>query len=68
MCEPILVSLLKLRSHDSQSDRENLTQSSGTSPLASYKEVTLPEVNLVYLLISQLVKAVLGTPIALRTS
>ena len=39
MCDPILVTLLKMRPHDSQSSRENVTPSSGTSPLDSYKEV-----------------------------
>ena len=39
MCDPILVTLLKLRPHYSQSSRENATPSSGTSPLVSYKEV-----------------------------
>ena len=39
MCDPILVTLLKIQSHDSQSSRENATPSSGTSPLASYKKV-----------------------------
>ena len=39
ICDPILVSLLKMRLHDSQSSRENVTPSSGTSPLAPYKEV-----------------------------
>ena len=39
MCDPILVSLLKMRPHCSQSSRENATPSSGTSPLAYYKEV-----------------------------
>ena len=38
MYDPILVSPLKMRPHDSQSRRENLTPSSGTSPLASHKE------------------------------
>ena len=38
MCDPILVTLLKMRAN-SQSSRENVTPSSGTSPLASYKEV-----------------------------
>ena len=42
MCDPILVTLLKMRPHSSQSSRENVTPSSGTSPLASYKEVTPP--------------------------
>ena len=42
MCGPILVTLLKMRPHYSQSSRENTTPSSGTSPLASYKEVPLP--------------------------
>ena len=38
MCDPILVTLLKMRSHycQCQSSRENATPSSGTSPLASY--------------------------------
>ena len=31
-----------MRPHYSQSSRENATPSSGTSPLASYKEVTPP--------------------------
>ena len=42
MCDPILVTLLKMRPHYSQSSRENATPSSGTSPLASYKEVPPP--------------------------
>ena len=42
MCDPILVTLLKMRPHYSQSSRENATPSSCTSPLASYKEVPLP--------------------------
>ena len=42
MCDPILVTLLKMRPHYSQSSRENATPSSGTSLLASYKEVTTP--------------------------
>ena len=39
MCDPILVTLLKMRPHSSHSSRENATPSRGTSPLASYKEV-----------------------------
>ena len=42
MCDPILVTLLKMRPHYSPSSRENATPSSGTSPLASYKEVLTP--------------------------
>ena len=42
MCDPILVTLLKMRPHYRQSSRENATPSSGTSLLASYKEVTTP--------------------------
>ena len=38
MCDPILVILLKMRPHYSQSSRENATPSNGTSLLASYKE------------------------------
>ena len=44
MCDPILVALLKMRPHDSQSRRDNGTPSSGTFPLASYKELPLREV------------------------
>ena len=40
MCDLILVTLLKMRPHHSQSNRENSTSSRGTSPLASYKEVS----------------------------
>ena len=36
MCDPIVVTLLKMRPHYSQSSRENVTP----SPLASYKEVS----------------------------
>ena len=36
MCDPILVTLLKMRPHYSQSSRENAT------PLASHKEVHSP--------------------------
>ena len=39
MCDPILVTLLKMRPNCSQSSRENATPSCGTSPLACYKEV-----------------------------
>ena len=42
MCNPILVTLLKMRPHSSQSSCENATPSRGTSPLASYKEVPPP--------------------------
>ena len=42
MCDPILVTLLKMWPHYSQSSRENANPSSGASPLASYKEVTAP--------------------------
>ena len=42
MCDPILVALLKMQPHYSQSSRENATPSSGTSPLASYREVPPP--------------------------
>ena len=42
MCNPILVTLLKMRLHYSQSSRENATPSSGTSPVASYKGVPSP--------------------------
>ena len=38
----ILVTLLKMQPHYSQSSRENATPSSGTSPLASYKGSTPP--------------------------
>ena len=44
MCDPILVTLLKMRPHYCQSSRENATPSSGTSPLASYKKVAPPRV------------------------
>ena len=43
MCDPILVTVLKRRPHYSQSSRENATPSSGTFPLASYKEVPPPD-------------------------
>ena len=42
MCDPILVTLLKMQPHSSKSSRENATPSSGTSPLASYKGVPPP--------------------------
>ena len=35
MCDPILVTLLKMQPHYNPSIRENATPSSGTSPLAS---------------------------------
>ena len=38
MCDPIQVTLLKMWPHYSQFSCENATPSSGTSPLASYKE------------------------------
>ena len=42
MCDPILVTLLKMRPCYSQSSRENATTSTDTSPLASYKAVPSP--------------------------
>ena len=42
MCDPILVTLLKMRPHYNQSSGENDTPSSGTFPLATYKEVPTP--------------------------
>ena len=43
MCDPILVTPLKMRPRYSQSRRENATPFSGASPgLASYKEVLPP--------------------------
>ena len=42
MSDPILVTLLKMQPHYSQSNLENAPPSSGTYPLASYKEVTSP--------------------------
>ena len=39
MCNPILVTTLKMQPHYSQSRHENATPSSGKSPLASYEEV-----------------------------
>ena len=39
MCNPILETLLKMQPYYSQSSCENVTQSSSTSLLASYKEV-----------------------------
>ena len=42
MRDPILVTLLKMRPRYSQSTRENVTPSSGTSPSAFYKQVTPP--------------------------
>ena len=42
MCHPILVNLLKMRPHYSQSSRENATPSSETSLLASCRGVPLP--------------------------
>ena len=40
MCDPTLVTLLKMRPYYGQSSRENATPSSDTSPLlASYQEV-----------------------------
>ena len=42
MCDPVLVTLLKIRPHYSQPSRENTSSASGTSPLASYKEVPAP--------------------------
>ena len=45
MCDPILVTLLNTRPHNSQSSRENATPSRGTSPLASYNEVLPPGID-----------------------
>ena len=45
MCDPVLVTLLKIRLHYSQSSRENVTPSSGTSPLVSFKKCPPPPGN-----------------------
>ena len=37
MCDPVLVTLLKMRPNYSQASRENAAASGGTSPLASYE-------------------------------
>ena len=42
LCDPIIVTLLKMRPHYSHSSHQNATPPSGTSPLATYKEVTPP--------------------------
>ena len=42
MCDPILVTLLKMQPYYSHNSRENATPSSGTSPLASCKGVPPP--------------------------
>ena len=42
MCDPILVTPLKMQPHYSQSSHENVTPYSDTSPLASHKEVPPP--------------------------
>ena len=41
MCDPILATPLKMQPHYSLPNRENATPSSGTSSVASYKEVPL---------------------------
>ena len=41
MCDPMLVTLSKMRPHYSQTSREKATPSSGTSPLASYRSLSL---------------------------
>ena len=41
-CDPIVVTLSKMRPHYRQSSRENATSSSNASPLASYKEKPSP--------------------------
>ena len=55
MCDPILVTLLKMRPHYNQSGRENATPSSGRSPLASYKEVPPPPPAVVELSVLKLI-------------
>ena len=42
MCNPILVTLIKIQPHNSQISGENATPSSGTYPIAHYKEVPPP--------------------------
>ena len=42
MGDPILVTLMKLQPHYSQSSRENATPSNVKSPLACYLEVSPP--------------------------
>ena len=44
LCDPIPVTLLKIRPHYSHSSHQNATPPSGTSPLATYKEVTPPRI------------------------
>ena len=42
MCDPIVVTLLKMQPHYSHSSRENAAPSSDTTPLASHKGVPPP--------------------------
>ena len=42
MCDPILVTLLKMQPHKSQSCRETASPSSGTSPLAFHGQEPSP--------------------------
>ena len=42
MCDPLLATILKVQPHYSQTSRDISTPSSGTSPLAPYKEVSPP--------------------------
>ena len=60
MCDPIPVTLLKMQPHNSQSSRENATPSSGTSPVASYKEVPPPPGVQVSFGVSKLLKLLLA--------
>ena len=77
MCDPILVILLKMQPHYSQSSRENVALTSATSLVASYKEFPPPQVlnqlspfnkrtfNLATL--SKLPKVLLSNPASLKT-
>ena len=51
ICDPILVTLLKMRPHDRQSSRENVTPSCGTSTLASHNEVPPPPLGNTHLVV-----------------
>ena len=48
MYDPILVTLIKMQPHYSQSSRENATPSSDTSPLAFYLDIFPPPPGGVY--------------------
>ena len=66
MCDPILVTLLKMRLHDNHSSLKHATTYSGTSSFAFYQEVPPHEIDALKKMLSRVRETVTHAPDARR--